>query len=345
MERVRGACTVLCLVASACGSAPGTDGNVPGSLAPLPSRLLRPLVAYAEPLVQEGRVGRLALVRGALPQGLALGELGVHGVPRISGEIARFTIGAWGPDGVPAGTRDYVLAVGAQPGDLPGPPSCARQGDLLQIEANWGRPIATAFAWDAALGLIWPLAGGPGVSGRALAPGGAILTVVAAGAASEGQFDIPVAPLAASVALVAQLRWDGDADLDLVLVPDRSSGAAELTPGAAELVVGGAIAGRHLMASGSAVDVEALVVEAGLPEGRHRLAVVKKGGAAVEVAFDVALRRRDGASMFDGHFDGLFSDTATGSIADESAARRQSYRIVGEVVRAPDDAVTFQRAP
>ena len=288
----------------------------------------------------------VALVDGQLPDGLAVQDDGiVAGVPDHPGEWQRFTLEAHTPDGDALGQQSYAIAVGASTTNLPASPTVAQTGDALAFSGDWGRPIAQAFAFDPAWNLLWPLRAGAGVSGGALASESGALILVAAGPGAQGVFDIASQPSDPRIGVVAELTWEGDADLDLRWLVDPALGGAEVNAQAPSFDTGGKWQAKLELSASSAPGPEVAVLAKEAPAGRYALMVTKAGGGDVKLPAWLSLRQRDGTVLAEARFDLLLSDTAGASLADDIAHDRQSYGALGLVTVGADGEVAYSPAP
>lgn len=290
-------------------------------------------------LLEPGRLVQVALLEGppgpllelesgALPSGLRLGEDGVlRGTPLESAEVARFCVGARTPERAWLGRRCYALGTGVFRTNLvtPSPPPSA--GAVLDIDYAVGRELESAFVFDPALRLFWPLGAGTAARGSVLGSPGGVLELVARTDGAEGRFALAAPTLDARVGAVAQLTWVGDGALELHLLPEPDLAAPPVDPATPLLEHDGLWRAAHVVAS--TAGAQAVLLTADAPPGRYALVAVRRGGTAVELALRLSARRPDGATLAEERIDAFLSDVATGSVADELAAGRQSCKPLG----------------
>lgn len=328
-----------------CGGGQIVDPQPPGALLRLPAEILQPGEPFEAPLVApDGGVAVLRIVRGALPDGLAVDAAGaLTGTPTTPGQLARFTVRSENAFGDPVEQMDQVVAVGVRDTTLASPSSVARQGDVLRFEHDWGTALSSAWAWDAQLGLVWPMRAEVGLVGASLAPAGRALSLVVAGSGAGGVFDVEEPPADESIQVVAQLTWQGDADIDLCVVAQLER-AATVEIGAEEPVYeeGGDWLVRHELAESMAPGPEVVTFSKDLPTGRWALVATKAAGGAVEVPMWLSVRRRDGVVVAERRYDALLSDVSTGRVESDVSARTQSFKPLGVLVVGADREVSFE---
>lgn len=320
------------------------ETDPPGALLRLTPEILQPMEPFSAPLVAPGGTVVVKLVKGALPDGLRIDDAGtLRGTPTSSGQLARFTVRSENAFGEPAEQMDHVAVVGVRGTTLAAPTAATRTGDVLRFEHDWGKTLLSAWAWDPQLGLVWPMRAGAGYSGSALAPAGRALSLVATGVGAEGLFEIDDTPADESMQVIAQLTWEGDADIDLLVVPQIDS-ASGLEIGAKEPVFerDGQWLVRHEIGESSAPGPEVLTFSKHLPIGRWVFVAAKADGADIEIPMWLAIRRRDGLVLAERSYDALLSDVSTGRIDSDLAAKTQSFKPLGVLVVGTDREVSFQ---
>lgn len=331
---------------------PACDSDSPVSfayapLAPLSQALAEHGTPFEALVVGDGLVPpRVSVVAGRLPSGLRLDGGRLVGQPLEAGEYQRFVLEAYGAGDEVLGRRAYVVGVGVPGTNLADAPEPLRDADRVVFAEDWGGALDSAFVWDEALGLLWPLRVGRGAEGVVLAPGAGLLSFVVAGRASglRGRFDLEQPPLDERVRAVAQLSWSGDADIDLRLVPETADlGLTELSASTPEWEMSPGVWGARLaVSSDQAPAAEALVISSDLVPGRYALVAVKAAGASVSVPLWLSVRERDGDESADVHVEALLSDAAQGAVDEERASGRQSFRALGTLVVGDGGALRYQ---
>jgi hypothetical protein len=318
---------------ASCGGNNSGGGRTYEALSDIASAPLSPGVAVAIRLAGEGDLPVLALTYGRLPEGLSLGDDGfIRGTPRLQGEVRRFSIQSSTVYGEPLEQRDYTLAVGVAQTTLAMPAQPTRQDDALTFDGlTWNRPLRSAFVWDPTLSLLWPLSGTSVLAGRSMASPGEQLDLVVAGSDAQGRFELKQNSIDPRLQTLTQLTWDGDSDIDLVMIPEPSLSTAALTKDNPNFERSGAWMARHNLASTTAPGPEVVSFAEDVPVGRYALVAMKRSGGDIRTQLWLTIKARSGQTLVERRFDSLFSDVAVGTFADEVAAGRQSYKLLGSV--------------
>ena len=337
---------MLCV--TACGDGGRNFQRDYQALSAIESAPLRPGVETAIKVAGNGDVPVLEISFGRLPEGLKLHEDGfIRGTPRMQGEVRRFSIRSVTPRGEPLEERDYTLAVGVGTTTLALPAEPTRQGEAITFDGlTWNRPIASAYAWDEHLGLVWPLKGSSSISGKALAsPSGALDLIVSASDA-QGRFPITQTPLDTRLEALAQLTWDGDSNIDLVQVPEPTISIIPVTEATPAILDGiGQWIARHEIASKGGPGAEVVSLAKGAPPGRYSLVALKREGGEIRTQLWLTVKHRDGETIALRRFDSLFSDIASGTIVDELAGGRQSFKLLGTLTVTAEGVIEYSLPP
>lgn len=329
---------VVCLTGlalAACQGAPETPGFGWDGFAETRPELIDPGRTFAAEFAR-GREVALGVVSGALPTGVRLGDDGIlRGSPVEAAILSRFCVEARSPDGVPLGTRCTAIGTGAYRSTLAAPMTPVATGDRLDLTWQAGRDIERGFAFDPRLRLFWPLSSGSPATGAALASPDGVLEMVARTAGGEGRNVVPTPRLDDRAQVVVQLLVEGDAAIELQLLPEPDLAAPAVTAAQPVLEKDGTWLARQAIASPLA---QAVLLSDAAPTGRWAMVAVKKGGSATRIPLWLSVRMRDGTSLAETRFDVRLSDVAQGEAMDELAAGRQSVKALG-VIDTRDGAV------
>lgn len=338
----RGAAQAFLAWAFVCGcSEPPSPVEVGGELLASAPALLVPGVIFKQALATLGAETTLVLTRGALPDGIYLTSAGtLEGMPLVPGQVARFTIERRSSAGEPLDERDYLL-VGAEKHDIAVLPKQSRDGDVLRFEGGGGGAIHTAWAWDDAFGLVWPLKKGLGVDGGLLAPPSGALTLVVVGDEGQSQFDVHVDAPSREVAAFAQLAWEASADIDLHVLSDTGD---EFEVNARENVweSDGTWRVRHDVEAKEGPGAESVSFSRSLPPGRYALAASRAGGDAIDVPLWLSVRTAEGRTLSDMRIDALLSDISSGDVRTDLKGSAQAYVLLGVLVVGVDAEWSFE---
>lgn len=334
---------LLVFAAGACGVPEAGEREPAATFRDLSTVLVEPGRSMDLPIVGEGRVPELVVAHGALPDGVTLVDGRLGGIPTTPGQLAQFVLEIRSPGGRMLASRAYRIAVGVASTTLGPFPEPTRTGDVISFHHDWGRPLTQAWGYDATLGLVWPLRVGAGFTGGMLAPVDGQYEVVVAGPGVQGRFQRAVPPADERLGTVAQLTWDEDVDVELVLLPEDAFGSGEVSQLAPVLEQGGKWLARHELAEAVRPGPEVIALSRDVPAGRWELVALKRAGTPVEIGLWLSVRTRDGEPVADEFFPGLFSDAASGGLAAELTSGRQSFLRLGAVVTDGNGTVTWSR--